>query len=220
MRDHAGAARPRVRGNRSGEVVVWMGMTISAHMASGPPPLRAASSGRMVAVTRDDDSIPEWERVVAALVRDRGPALVRFASLVSGDPDRAEDLVQDALVNTFGRLRNGFGVDQAEAYVRRSIVNANVDAIRRASRWRRDAHLHLAPAEAPAAGVDIDPRLDMRRALAGLAPRVRACLVLRYYDDLTVESIATTLGISAGTVKRYLSDGLAALGRMIEEGSR
>lgn len=168
----------------------------------------------------DERSIPEWERVVDALVRTRGTALVRFAAMVSGDPDHAEDLVQDALVRTFGRLRNGFGVTQAEAYVRRSIVNANVDAVRRAVRWRRDAHLHLAPTDAPAAGDRVDPRLDMRRALAQLAPRVRACLVLRYYDDLTVDAIAETLGLSPGTVKRYLSDGLAALGRRIDGSDR
>ena len=165
----------------------------------------------MDAVARREDGTPEWERVVARLVRDRGPALVRFAALVTGDGDRAEDLVQESLVRTFGRLRNGFSVDQAEAYVRRAIVNAHVDAVRRAVRWRRDAHLHLAPTDAPPAADDVDPRLDMTRALATLSPRVRACIVLRYYEDLKVDDIAATLGISAGAVKRYLSDGLAAL---------
>ena len=176
----------------------------------------AVPSGRMGAVARAETPTPEWERVVATLVRERGPALVRFAALVSGDADRAEDLVQDALVGTFGRLRNGFGVAQAEAYVRRSIVNAQVDAVRRAVRWRRDAHLHLAPSEAPAPETGVEPRLDLRRALDTLPPRVRACVVLRYYDDLKVDDIAATLGISSGAVKRYLSDGLAALGRVVQ----
>ena len=177
------------------------------------------TSGRMFSVARASESTPEWERVVARLVRDRGQALVRFAALVTGNPERAEDLVQDALVATFGRLRNGFTVDQAEAYVRRAIVNRNVDEVRKAIRWRRDAHLHLAPtlADAPEAGVA--PRLDMQRALAGLPPRVRACVVLRYYDDLKVDNSAATLGISAGAVKRYLSDGLAALGRTMRDES-
>lgn len=172
-------------------------------------------------MARTIDSTPEWERVVARLVRDRGDALVRFASLVTGDPDRAEDLVQDALVGTFGRLRNGFSVEQAEAYVRRAIVNRNVDEVRKATRWRRDAHLHLTPVEAAPPEQGVAPRLDMTRALSTLPPRVRACVVLRYYDDLKVDDIAATLGISSGAVKRYLSDGLAALGRaMGEEGRR
>lgn len=172
-------------------------------------------------MARGNDTTPEWERVVATLVRDRGPALVRFAALVTGDPDRAEDVVQDALVGTFGRLRNGFSVAQAEAYVRRAIVNGNIDASRRARRWRRDAHLHATADETPDPGGAVDVRIDMTKLLATLAPRTRACLVLRYYEDLKVDDVAATLGISAGTVKRYLSDGLAALERHLHgrEGS-
>lgn len=49
-----------------------------------------------------------WEQVVTRLVRERGDALTRYAAVVSGRPDEAADLVQDALVKTFGRLRNGF----------------------------------------------------------------------------------------------------------------
>ena len=168
-------------------------------------------------MARASESTPEWERIVTRLVRDRGPALVRFASLVTGDPERAEDLVQDALVGTFGRLRNGFTVDQAEAYVRRAIVNRNVDEVRKAVRWRRDAHLHLAPTEADAPEHGVAPRLDMTRALASLPPRVRACVVLRYYEDLKVDDIAEWLGISAGAVKRYLSDALAKLAVTLTE---
>ena len=55
------------------------------------------------------------------------------------------------------------------------------------------------------------------RILANLAPRVRAVLVLRFYDDLTIAQIADELGLATGTVKRYLSDGLAALGQRMTE---
>jgi RNA polymerase sigma factor (sigma-70 family) len=52
-------------------------------------------------------------------------------------------------------------------------------------------------------------------ALAGLAPRVRACIVLRYFEDLTVAEIADRLQLSEGTVKRYLSDGVHGLERVL-----
>ena len=61
----------------------------------------------------------------------------------------------------------------------------------------------------------MDSQLDVRRALAGLLPRVRTCMVLRFYDDLTVPQIAATLGLAEGTVKRYLSDGSAALAAVL-----
>jgi len=152
-----------------------------------------------------------WERVVTELVAERGDALLRYAALLCGDRDDAADLVQEALVKTFGRLRNGFGVDSAEAYVRRVILNTHLDGGRRRSRWRRVAPLEYVPEERESDAPAVDAKLDLHGELRKLTPRERACLVLRYYDDLTVATIAETLGISAGTVKRYLSDGLAKM---------
>ncbi|WP_255447234.1 sigma-70 family RNA polymerase sigma factor [Schumannella soli] len=153
----------------------------------------------------------DWEAVVAELVRVRGEALIRYATLVSGRRDEAADLVQDALVKTFGRLRNGYTVDNAEPYVRRAIMTLWLDRARRATRWRAIAPLEYRPDETPAPSGGVDARLDLHRELERLSPRERACLVLRYYDDLKVDDIAATLRISPGTVKRYLSDGLAKM---------
>ena len=154
---------------------------------------------------------PQWERVVTQLVAERGDALLRYAALLCGDRDDAADLVQEALVKTFGRLRNGFGVDSAEAYVRRVILNTHLDGGRRRTRWRRVAPLEYVPEQRESDAQGVDAKLDLHDELRKLTPRERACLVLRYYDDLTVAAIAETLGISAGTVKRYLSDGLAKM---------
>lgn len=154
---------------------------------------------------------PAWEGVVTELVAQRGDALLRYATLLCGSREDAADLVQDALVRTFGRLRNGFGVESAEAYVRRAILNAHLDGGRRSTRWRRIAPLEYRPDELPSPALATDARLDLHEELRKLTPRERACLVLRYYDDLKVDDIAQTLGISSGAVKRYLSDGLAKM---------
>ena len=63
-----------------------------------------------------------WEDVVTRLVAERGDALTRYAFLISGNRDDASDLVQDALVKTFGRVRNRFSIASAAAYVRRAIL--------------------------------------------------------------------------------------------------
>ncbi len=152
-----------------------------------------------------------WQTVVTALVEERGDSLMRYARLLCGSADDAADLVQDALVKTFGRLRNGFSVTSAEAYVRRAILNAYLDGGRRSSRWRRIAHLVAVPDLEDSTVAAADGRIDLREELKKLTPRERACLVLRYYEDLKVDDIADALGISAGAVKRYLSD---ALGKM------
>jgi RNA polymerase sigma factor (sigma-70 family) len=152
-----------------------------------------------------------WQGVVTTLVTERGDALTRYAYLICGNPDDAADLVQDALVKTFGRLRNGFGITSAEAYVRRAILNSYLDRGRRRARWRSIAHLALEPQNQESPAATSDDRIDLRGQLMGLSPRERACVVLRYYDDLEVDDIAECLEISPGAVKRYLSDGLAKM---------
>lgn len=152
-----------------------------------------------------------WENVVTTLVAERGESLTRYAYLISGSQDDAADLVQDALVKTFGRLRNGFTVRSAEAYVRRAILNTYLDGGRRTNRWRKISHLTAVPESVESPAPASEDRIDLSSELMKLAPRERACLVLRYYEDLKVADIAETLDISAGAVKRYLSDGLAKL---------
>ncbi|ERG63651.1 hypothetical protein L332_04175 [Agrococcus pavilionensis RW1] len=153
---------------------------------------------------------------MAELVAERGDALVRYATLLSGDEEEARDMVQDALAATFGRLRNGFEVEQAEAYVRRAIANRFLDRARRGQRWRRIAPLVGERERLDSGSTLTGERLDMAARLQRLSPRERACIVLRYDEDRTVEQIATELGISAGAVKRYLSDALAKLRGILE----
>jgi RNA polymerase sigma factor (sigma-70 family) len=171
------------------------------------PFVRSGGRQRVAATTGPE----RWEDVVTRLVAERGDALTRYAYLICGDRELAADLVQDALVKTFSRLRNGFSVARAEAYVRRVILNTYLDTGRRVSRWRKIAHLQAEPDAVESRDPDTDARLDLQARLGRLAPRERACVVLRYYEDLKVDDIAETLGISAGAVKRYLSDALAKL---------
>ena len=158
-----------------------------------------------------------WEQVVERLVAERGEALTRYAFYVCGSHEDAADLVQDALVKTFGRLRNGFSVQSAEAYVRRAILNTWVDRGRRSTRWRSIAHLNAVPELTDDASDDTQSRLDLHEELRKLTPRERACLVLRYYEDLKVDDIAATLELSSGAVKRYLSDGLSKMAVSLSE---
>jgi RNA polymerase sigma-70 factor (sigma-E family) len=149
----------------------------------------------------DDDASFE------SFVRARLPALLRFAYAVCGDPHTAADLVQDALERTglhWGRIdRTG----DAEAYVRRAIING------RTSRWRklrRESLVDVVPERAP----DDDRHHHddtLWQLLATLPRRQRAVLVLRYYEDMSEQQIAATLGCAPGTVKSQASKGLAKL---------
>lgn len=149
-----------------------------------------------------------WEQSLDDLVRRRGSALVAYAYLLCGDPAEAEDLVQDALVRVYARLRRGHEPTAIEGYVRSAVLTTYLDGFRRRRRWA--AVRHLLPGEASGAGPEhTSPvRVDVQRALMTLSPRERACVVLRFFEDLTVPVIAERLALSQGTVKRYLSDGV------------
>lgn len=163
----------------------------------------------------------DWERAFRALLATRGGALRSYAYLLTGDPTAAGDLVQEALTRVFGRSRIGEDIDQLEAYVRRAMLNQYVDSRRRLK--RRDATRHLL-VDAPHHDDDrVAVADEVRRALSTLSPRQRACVVLRYYEDLTVAEIAAELGCAEGTVKRHLADARAKLATQLaitEESTR
>jgi RNA polymerase sigma-70 factor (sigma-E family) len=148
--------------------------------------------------------VADWEQAFRALLATRGGALRSYAYLLTGDTASAGDLVQEALTRVFGRRRVGGDIDQLEAYVRRAMLNQYVDSRRRLARWNATRHLLVDPPHHD------DDRFavadEVRRALSTLSPKQRACVVLRYYEDLTVPEIADELGCAEGTVKRHLSD--------------
>ena len=152
-----------------------------------------------------------WEQVLDELVRARGRALVRYATLLTGDEREGEDLVQDALVRCFSQGRPIRDPGAAESYVRQAILTIFLDAYRRRARWTAVRHLLARDDDTADHGPASTARLDVQTALLTLRPRLRACVVLRFYDDLTVPEIARRLALSDGTVKRYLFDAIGQL---------
>ena len=136
--------------------------------------------------------------------------LSRTAYLMCGDWHRAEDAAQDALVRMYKawhRLDHRAGLN---TYAHKAVVSVVLDQAKRP--WRRE-HVVDQPVERPLADQagTIDDRLLVIQALAELPPRQRACVVLRYYADLSIEETASVLGISVGAVKSQSSRGLATL---------
>jgi len=154
-----------------------------------------------------------WESVLDELVRDRGRALVGYAFLLCGDTAEAEDLVQDALVKTFSGRLSADAVLSVEAYVKRAILTTYLDGFRRRKHWATIRHLSATPESDDGALTEalVTDRMHVFSALGALSPRERACVVLRFYEDMTVRQIADHLSLSQGTVKRYLSDGVRSL---------
>ncbi len=136
------------------------------------------------------------------------PGLYRTAYLMLGDHQLAEDLTQAALARTYASWRRVKDRAAAPAYARVVLANTAASWFRKRS-WRNERPTETLPDR----GVEHDPntRTAVVDALAMLAPRQRAVVVLRYYDDLSVREVAHALGISEGTVKSQTSDALARM---------
>ena len=153
-----------------------------------------------------------WEPLLEEVARERYPRLVAYGMLLTGSQAEAEDLVQDALVSTFSGRARFLTAAEAEVYVRRALVSRFVDQGRRRTAERRalvKAGGRRSPEVAQAPAVGLAPEVE--RALGTLAPRERACVVLRHMEDLSVRETAQLLGLSEGAVKRYVSDGIASM---------
>jgi len=178
------------------------------HLADGV----ALPGDAVVGATEHWTTSVDIDTLVVTLFQQEGSSLVRLARLFVDDRNAAEDLVQEAfirLARSAGRIQER---SKAAAYLRSIVLNLARDHNRRGLVSLR----HHLPFDDRRASIEdeIAVRDDQRQvldALRDLAHRQRDCLVLRYYQELGIEDIADTLGISPNSVKTHLRRGLAAL---------
>jgi RNA polymerase sigma-70 factor (sigma-E family) len=135
----------------------------------------------------------EYDEFVAASWR----RLCWTAYMLTGDRQLAEDLAQTALVKTYvawPRVRR----DDAFAYARKVLVNANIDRLRR-RHLTEVTGLAIEAASRP--GSEVENRDEVVRLLVGLTELERKVMVLRYYFDLSEADTADEVGVGVGTVK-------------------
>jgi len=132
--------------------------------------------------------------------------LRRAARLMCGDPDLAEDLLQEALVALAEKWES---VTHPEAFVRTVIYRQRI------SWWRRSRHEVVSdpvPERVVGDGAEARARdAEVHAVLRSLPPRQRAALVLRYFEDLTEAQTAEVMGVAVGTVKSLCHQAVARM---------
>ncbi len=156
---------------------------------------------------KGDEEILSFEAFVAT----RQVALLRFAMVLTGNARLAEDVVADVLSRAYERWDQLATMNSPYGYVRRMVVNEYLTWRRRLRRTFPVATLEELTEAAPDHAEAHSTRADLHARLSGLPPRQRACVVLRYYEDLADAEIAEALGCSVGTVRSNISRALAAL---------
>ncbi|WP_433241379.1 SigE family RNA polymerase sigma factor [Streptosporangium sp. CA-135522] len=145
-------------------------------------------------------------------VKEARPALRRTAFLLSSDWYEADDLVQRTLIAIHGRWDSLEHRDKIAGYARTIMIRLIISD-RRSHRWSREV-LHELPPEpdpTPDPYTLLGDRLLLMRALSNLAPRQRAVVVLRYWEDCSVEETARAMDSMCSTVRSQTVRALATL---------
>ena len=146
-----------------------------------------------------------------SFVRNHSASLLRTAALVTGSRHAAEELVQDTLTLLYPRWGRVAAADEPLAYVRRALVNRFI------SQRRSPAARDVAVWELPDGwdGTDLGESIAVRRTiwqlLGTLPQRQRAAIVLRHFNDLPEQEIATILECRPASVRSLISRGMASM---------
>lgn len=164
-----------------------------------------------------DEEAPDLAADFDVWVATRSAALTRFAYLVTGNRHEAEEALQSALTSACAKWSRVRRADDPEAYVRRMVVNAHVS-------WWRTFRRRETPVDAvPEDRQTADPAVNAAESdrvwqlCATLAPRQRAAVVLRFYEDLSFAQISEILGCTESTARGHIHRALDALRASIEK---
>ncbi|MFC4786943.1 SigE family RNA polymerase sigma factor [Nocardioides sp. MAHUQ-72] len=161
----------------------------------------------------DDTAFTDFAAASSARLRST-------AYLLCGDWERASDHVQEGLIRVYVAWPRLVRKGGEHAYARRAVVSAFLDSARRRSSRERPVEVDATQTSGEDVAGAVTDRAALMAALARLPERQRACVVLRYFEDLDVRETAQALGCSEGTVKSQTSRALATLRSMFESASR
>jgi RNA polymerase sigma factor (sigma-70 family) len=148
---------------------------------------------------------------IEAVYRERFPEFARVAAAVTGDRDKAHDVVQEAFGSVIRRRKSFRREGPLEAWVWRTVVNTALDQ----HRMVRSSAVSSEPTAVQNGHPEEPGRLAA--AIALLPERQRLVLFLRYYADLDYRTIADTLGVRPGTVAATLNAAHATLRSALSE---
>ncbi len=160
------------------------------------------------------------DALVAEMFSREGSSLVRLARFFCDDRNAAEDLVQEAFIRLHRSAGSIRDIDRVPAYLRSIVINLARDHNRRglmSLRHRNSSEPAVEPPGPDDRAIADEESSAVLAALRSLSDRQRACLVLHYYEELSIAEVADTLHISANSVKTHCKRGLVALEARLEE---
>jgi RNA polymerase sigma-70 factor (ECF subfamily) len=150
-----------------------------------------------------------------ALLWPQVPRLRRYARALTGDPYRADDLVQDTLERALTRGHLWRRGSDLRAWLFTIMHNQFVNQVRAPDALRDAADVADVVLAVPGGAGDAQVMMDLEAALARLPAEQREVLLLVGLEELSYQEAATVLGVPIGTVMSRLSRGRERLRRLM-----
>lgn len=167
-------------------------------------------------VGREQSSI--LEKQFCRMVDQNQTALLRLCYMQLQDQALAEDAVQETFLKAYRSLDSFRGACSEKTWLTRIAINTCRDM--RRSGWFRRVDRHITPEDPPETGDSFqEADEEITLALMQLSRRCREIVLLRYYQQMSIEEVAETLGVSASTVSTQLKRARKKL-RVLLEGGR
>lgn len=151
------------------------------------------------------------DEAIDVLYQEYAVRMVRLAFMLTGDTGASEEIVQEAFIRVWRSWERLRDTSVAGAYLRTTVVNLSTSFLRRRTLELRHRIRRLDDA----VEIDAGGRIDVLRAVASLPARQRACVALRFYEDLSESETAKVLGISLGAVKSQTYKALRRLEKVM-----
>jgi RNA polymerase sigma-70 factor (ECF subfamily) len=203
-----------------------------------PPPILTTTTSELVTQTEVaigpelEEELAKEQLVTRALQGDQqafsdivdqySTLMLRTASMIVGDRDIAEDVVQDALIQAWHHLGNLRSAGALRPWLMRIVVNQCISFKRRLARTAAFMRQTLSEQETDLAAQiadDYKGRMehdwDLAHAIENLPLKQRVAIVLHYYNGMTLPEMAATLQISENTLKKRIQAALTNLRRML-----
>lgn len=155
------------------------------------------------------------------LLRELQDPWYRLCLSLLGDPERARDATQETALRFLRQLPTYRGQSKLMTWSMGIAINVVREMRRVAGRAVSDdgqiADGHAAHGDGPEQAVSLREQREVLRAiLTGLPQRQREAIVLRFFEELSVEETALAMGCAQGTVKATIHQALRALKEKLE----
>lgn len=157
------------------------------------------------------------ESALCRLVEAHQTELLRMCYLILRDMALAEDAVQVTFLKAYRALPAFRGECSEKSWLSRIAVNTCRDLQR--SAWFRHVDRRVTPEMLPEASVPFDAEDEtLTLAVMQLPTKLRETLLLYYYQDMTLQEIASTTGVAVSTTSKRLTNAKRRLRETLERG--